>query len=48
MAAATNAISEYAGAGGVTDTEAEELLKAARKFALEAEAWIKANYPALV
>jgi hypothetical protein len=41
-------ISEYDGAGGVTDTEAEELLKAAQKFAVDAEAWIKANYPALV
>ncbi len=41
-------ISEYDGAGGVTDTEAEELLKAAQKFAIDTENWIKVNHPSLV
>jgi hypothetical protein len=37
--------SRYTDAGIVTDTEAEELVKAARQFAAEAEAWIKAKHP---
>jgi hypothetical protein len=41
-------LSEYTDAGIVTETEAEELLKAARQFAIDAEAWIKANHPSLV
>jgi hypothetical protein len=40
-------VSEYEGAGGVTDTEADELLKAVRQFAVDAEAWIKANHAQL-
>ena len=41
-------VSEYDGAGGVTDTEAEELLKTVLQFAKDAEAWIKANHPQFV
>jgi hypothetical protein len=37
-------VSEYDGAGGVTDTEAEELLKTVQQFAKDAEAWIKTNH----
>jgi len=40
-------LSEYTDAGIVTETEAEELLKSARQFAIDAEAWIKANHPSL-
>lgn len=39
---------EYDFAGGITDTDAEGLLKAVQKFALDAEAWIKANHPSLL
>jgi hypothetical protein len=39
--------SEYTDAGIITETEAEELLKTARQFAVDAEAWIKAYHPAL-
>jgi hypothetical protein len=38
---------EYDAAGGVTDTEADALLKTVRQFAVDAEAWIKARYPHL-
>ncbi len=38
---------EYDFAGGVTDTDAESLLKVAQRFAVDAEAWIKARYPHL-
>lgn len=38
---------EYDFAGGVTDTEADELFKTARQFAVDVEAWIKARYPHL-
>jgi len=38
---------EYDFAGGVTDTEANALLKSVNQFALDAEAWIKARYPQL-
>jgi hypothetical protein len=38
---------EYDFAGGVSDTDADGLLKAVRQFALDAEAWIKARYPHL-
>ena len=34
-------------AGGITDTDAEGLLKTARQFAVDAEAWIKAHHPSL-
>jgi hypothetical protein len=40
-------VSEYEFAGGVSDTDAEGLLEAVRKFAKEVEAWIKANHPSL-
>jgi hypothetical protein len=35
---------EYDFAGGVSDTDADGLLTAVRKFAVDAEAWIKAHY----
>ena len=38
---------EYDFAGGVTETDAEELLNTVKQFAVDAEAWIKARYPAL-
>ena len=38
---------EYDFAGGVTDTDAEGLLKEVQQFAVDAEAWIKARYPHL-
>ena len=38
---------EYDFAGGVTDTDAEALLKTVKQFAVDAEAWIKANHPGL-
>jgi hypothetical protein len=38
---------EYDFAGGVTDTEANALLKSVNQFALDAEDWIKARYPQL-
>lgn len=38
---------EYDFAGGVSDTDAEGLLKAVRQFGVDAEAWIKAHYPHL-
>ena len=36
---------EYDFAGGVTDTEADALLKAVQQFARDAEAWVKARHP---
>jgi hypothetical protein len=39
--------SEYDFAGGVTDTEAEDLLKAVKQFAKDAEAWVAAHHPEL-
>ncbi len=38
---------EYDFAGGVTDTDADALLKCVSQFALDAEAWVKARYPHL-
>ena len=38
---------EYDFAGGITDTDAEGLLKTVRQFAVDAEAWIYAHYPHL-
>jgi hypothetical protein len=38
---------EYDFAGGVTDTDASGLLTTVRKFAVDAEAWVKAHHPAL-
>lgn len=34
-------------AGGVTDTDADGLLKTVQQFAIDAEAWIKAKHPTL-
>jgi hypothetical protein len=39
--------SEYDFAGGVTDTDADGLLKTVQQFAIDAEAWIKAKHPSL-
>jgi hypothetical protein len=39
--------SEYDFAGGVTDTDADGLLKTVKQFVMDAEAWIKANHPPL-
>jgi hypothetical protein len=39
--------SEYELAGGVTDTDAEQLLEAVRQFAADAESWIAARHPHL-
>jgi hypothetical protein len=38
---------EYDFAGGVTDTDADGLLKTVKKFAVDAEAWVKAHHPNL-
>jgi len=38
---------EYDFAGGVSDTDAEGLLTAVLKFAVDAETWINARYPHL-
>jgi hypothetical protein len=40
-------VSEYDFAGGVSDTDADGLLSAVKQFAKDAEAWIRANHPAL-
>jgi hypothetical protein len=39
---------EYDFAGGVSDTDANGLLKAVQQFAVDAEAWVKAHHPSLV
>jgi hypothetical protein len=38
---------EYDFAGGMSDTDADGLLKAVRQFETDVEAWIKARFPAL-
>ena len=38
---------EYDFAGGVSDTDADALLAAVKQFAVDAEAWIYAQYPHL-
>jgi len=38
---------EYDLAGGISDTDAEGLLKTVQQFAVEAEAWISAHFPHL-
>jgi hypothetical protein len=38
---------EYDFAGGVTETDADGLLKAARQFAIDAETWVKSRHPHL-
>ena len=40
-------VSEYEFAGGISETDAEGLLKAVQRFAKDTEAWIKTNHPAL-
>jgi hypothetical protein len=40
--------SEYNFAGGVTDTDADGLLKTVQQFVVDADDWIKAKYPTLV
>jgi len=40
-------VSEYEFAGGVTDTDADGLLKTVKQFAIDAETWIKAHHPSL-
>lgn len=39
---------EYDFAGGVSETDADGLLKAVRQFAIDAEAWVKSHHPSLV
>lgn len=39
--------SEYDVAGGVSDTDADSLLKVVEKFRLETEAWVKTHHPRL-
>jgi hypothetical protein len=39
--------SEYDVAGGVTDTDAGQLLDAVRQFAIDADSWIKGRHPQL-
>lgn len=39
--------SEYDFAGGVSDTDADALLKTVRQFAITAEAWVKTHHPKL-
>jgi hypothetical protein len=39
---------EYDFAGGVSDTDAEGLLKAVQQFKVDAEAWMKIHHPNLV
>ena len=39
---------EYDFAGGVSDTDAEELLKAVQQFKVDAEDWMKMHHPNLV
>lgn len=38
-------VCEYTLAGGISDTDAEGLLKTVRKFAADCEAWVKAQHP---
>jgi hypothetical protein len=38
---------EYDFAGGITETDATELLKTVKRFAKNAMAWIKSNHPSL-
>ena len=39
--------SEYTFAGGVSETDADALLKTVRQFATEAEDWVRTHHPAL-
>lgn len=40
--------SEYDFAGGVSDTDADGLLKTTHQFAIDVEAWVKKHHPSLV
>jgi hypothetical protein len=40
--------SEYDAAGGVSDTDADSLLKTVKQFAVDAEAWMRAHHPNLI
>lgn len=39
---------EYVSAGGISDTDAQELLTTVERFANDCETWIKIRHPALV
>ena len=39
--------SEYDFAGGVSDTDADGLLKTVQQFGIDAEAWVKTHHPTL-
>ena len=39
---------EYDFAGGVSDTDADSLLKTVQKFKVDADAWMKARHPTLI
>jgi hypothetical protein len=39
---------EYVSAGGISDTDAQELLTTAERFSSDSEAWIKKRHPGLV
>jgi hypothetical protein len=39
---------EYVSAGGISDTDAQELLTTAERFSSDCEAWIKKRHPGLV
>lgn len=39
---------EYVSAGGISDTDAQELLTTAERFASDCETWIKKRHPSLV
>ena len=48
MAAGTKRnVTEYDFAGGITETDADALLKTVKQFAIDVEAWVKTHYPAL-
>lgn len=38
---------EYDFAGGISETDADGLLKTVRQFALDAQAWVKSRHPSL-
>lgn len=38
---------EYDFAGGVTDTDADGLLRTVQQFAIDAEMWVKSRHPGL-
>jgi len=40
--------SEYSFAGGISDSDADQLVQTVRQFAIDAEKWISARHPSLV